>query len=256
MSGSWTPSGRFAWLGVALTVGFLFAWPPHAEAAAVYYSVGTSVADLKTAGTLITIAAGVATFDRAQPNNVGVGDEILYGAATAYISGRTSSTQYSVITRLGGAPGNVTNVAVTSIKRAFNLLATAESAPPTPATSGRANLVTGNFQLNWPCYNDGVMNNSVRIMGYTTDATRYIRVYTPTASNEVGVSQRHSGVFGTGFQINAPTNAHVIQATDNYVRIEGLVIQATVTNNALCAGIWSDPPRRATSASPTTSSRA
>ena len=242
MSGSWTPNGWFARLGVALTVGFLFAWPSHVEAAAVYYSVGTSVADLKTAGTQMTIAAGVATFDRAQPNIVGVGDQITYpGPTIAFISGRTNSTQYSVITRLGVAPANVgAPVAVTSILRAFNSLSVAEANSTNGTHLGTADLVTGNFQLNWPCYNDGVMTNNVRILGYTTDATRYIRVYTPTSSNEVGVSQRHSGVFGTGFQIGA-TNAQVIQATDNYVRIEGLVIQATVTNNTFYAGIWSDP---------------
>ena len=121
---------------------------------------------------------------------------------------------------------------VTSIKRAFNLLSDAENLSTNGTHLGTANLVGGNYQLNWPCYNDGVMNNNVRVLGYSTDATRYIRVYTPTSSNEVGVSQRHSGVFGTGFQLNAPANANGIQATDNYVRIEGLVIQTTVTNNS------------------------
>ena len=89
-------SRRVARLGVVLAAGLLSAWPSRAEAVAVYYSVGTSTANLMTAGTRITIAAGVATFDRAQPANVGVGDEILYGP-TAYISGRISSTRYSVI---------------------------------------------------------------------------------------------------------------------------------------------------------------
>ena len=243
MSGSWTPYGRFARLGAAFAVGFLFAWPSHVEAAAVYYSVGTSVADLKTPGTLITIAAGVATFDRAQPNNVGVGDQITYpGPTIAYISGRTSSTQYSVITALGAAPANVgAPVAVTSILRAFNSLSLAEANSTNAAHLNNASLVAVNVQLNWPCYNDGVMTNNVRIQGYTTDATRYIRVYTPTSSNEVGVSQRHSGVFGTGFQLNA-TNQAVVRIDDAYVRIEGLAIQATVTGNTTgWGGIISQP---------------
>ena len=231
---------RIAGLGVALTLGLLFAWPSRAEAVAVYYSVGTSVADLKTPGTLITIAAGVATFDRAQPNNVGVGDEILYGAATAYISGRTSSTQYSVITRVGAAPGNVTGVAVTSIKRAFNLLSTAEANSSNASHLNTANLVGGSFQLNWPCYNDGVMVNQVQITGYTTGPANYIRLYTPTSSAEVGVSQRHQGVLGTGFQISQ-TNQDIIQIYDAYVRVEGLAIQATVTTTGWRGGIQSYP---------------
>ena len=233
-------SGRFALLGAALTLGLLFAWPSRAEAVAVYYSIGTSAANLMTAGTNITIAAGVATFDRAQPNNVGVGDEILYGAATAYISGRASSTQYSVITRVGVAPGNVTNVAVTSIKRAFNLLSTAEANSSNASHLNTTNLVGGNFQLNWPCYDDGVMNDIVAISGYSTGPTNYIRAYTPTSSAEVGVSQRHRGVFGTGFQINR-TNGDTIQIFDAYVRIEGLTIQATVTTTNWYGGIQSFP---------------
>ena len=231
---------RIAGLGVAVALGLLFAWPSRAEAVAVYYSIGTSVADLKTPGTLITIAAGVATFDRAQPNNVGVGDEILYGAATAYISGRTSSTQYSVITRVGAAPGNVTGVAVTSIKRAFNLLSTAEANSSNASHLNNANLVGGGFQLNWPCYNDGVMVNQVQITGYTTGPANYIRLYTPTSSAEVGVSQRHQGVIGTGFQISQ-TNQDIIQIYDAYVRVEGLAIQATVTTTGWRGGIQSYP---------------
>ena len=71
---------------------------------AVYYSVGTNAADLKIA-TNVTIAAGTATFTVAQPDNVGVGDQLTYnGATVAYISGRTSSTVYTLTTATGAAP--------------------------------------------------------------------------------------------------------------------------------------------------------
>ena len=98
-----------------------------------------------------------------------------------------------------------------------------------------ANLVGANIQLNWPCYNDGVLTDSLRINGYTTGPANYIRVYTPTSSNEVGVSQRHRGGFGTGFQLNGTANAVAIQIDDEYVRVEGLVVQHTVTNNS---AVW------------------
>ena len=102
----------------------------------------------------------------------------------------------------------------------------------------------GNYQLNWPCYNDGpiVMGASAEVVitGYTTGPANYIRVYTPVTSNEVGVSQRHRGVFGTGFRLEG-TNADTIQIEDDYVRIEGLTIQATVTAPGSWGGIWSVP---------------
>ncbi|KKQ39021.1 MAG: hypothetical protein US57_C0023G0007, partial [Candidatus Moranbacteria bacterium GW2011_GWC2_37_73] len=45
-------------------------------ATAIYYSVGQSVADLKTATPTVTIASGVATFSAAQTGNIGVGDRV------------------------------------------------------------------------------------------------------------------------------------------------------------------------------------
>ena len=85
------------------------------------------------------------------------------------------------------------------------------------------------------------MTDSLRISGYTTGATNYIRVYTPTSSNEVGASQRHLGVFGTGFQLNGNTNTPAIQIDDAYARVEGLVVQHTVTDNSAAWAVWADP---------------
>ena len=44
----------------------------------VYYSVGTSVADLKTGSPNISMTAGTATLTVAQTGNIGLGDEIDY----------------------------------------------------------------------------------------------------------------------------------------------------------------------------------
>ena len=242
-SGTWiqTEYNNLTNQGIGVGKFILAAAPEAIPLLSVYYSVGTSVADLKAGAPTITISAGTATFTIAQPNNVGVGDEITYNGATrAYISGRTSATQYSVTTATGTIPPDVSGLTVNQIKRAFNSLSAAEAGSSNATHLNTSNLVPGIIRLNWPCYNDGVLSDSVRVQGYTTDATSYIRIYTPTASNEVGVSQRHSGVFGTGFQLNAPANAHGIQVTDNNVRVEGLVIQTTVTNNSLWVGIWAD----------------
>ena len=75
-------------------------------------------------------------------------------------------------------------------------------------------LVAGNYQLNWPAmpmplpWSSIVADGLFDITGYTTDATHYIRVYTPMSSSEVGVSQRHRGVFGTGFQVERLEHRH------------------------------------------------
>jgi hypothetical protein len=214
----------------------------------VYYSVGTSRSvptDLKSGAPTITITGGVATFSVPQPANVGVGDEIVYGGVTSYISGRISSTQYTVTTRLGASAANVGATLVTRIYRAFASLATAVTNSSDASHLGTSDLVNGGIQLNLACYADGVMTMAdaaeVDITGYTTGPVTYIRIYTPLSTREVGVSQRHTGVFGTGFQLNG-SNADIIQIDDNYVRIEGLTILATVTNNLNSwGGIWSVP---------------
>ena len=223
--------------------------PDAAAATRVFYSVGTSRSiptDLKAGAPTVTITGGLATFTVAQPNNVGVGDEISYGGGTlAYISGRLSATQFTVTTRLGAAPGNVAGSTVNRIYRAFASLSAAVANSSNGTHLGTTNLTgAGNYQLNWPCYNDGPMvlgaGAEVVILGYTTGPANYIRVYTPVTSNEVGVSQRHRGVFGTGFRLEG-TNADTIQIEDDYVRIEGLTIQATVTTTGSWGAIWSIP---------------
>jgi hypothetical protein len=212
----------------------------------VFYSVGTSRAtltDLKVGSPTVTIAGGVATFSIPQATNVGVGDEISYGAGPTlvYISGRLSSTQYTVTDRLGAPAADVTAQTVNRIYRAFASLSAAEANSTDGTHLGTANLVGGDIQLNWPCYNDGALNDWVLVDGYTTGPTQYIRIHTPTSASEVGISQRHRGFFGTGFQINV-TNNNAIHSTAAYLRVEGLVIEATVTNNfSSPGGIMSGP---------------
>ncbi len=250
MSGNRTSRGRRWWSAFLLASVATLAIAPGAFAATrVFYSVGTSRSvptDLKSGAPTVTITAGLATFTIAQPNNVGVGDEIMYGGATlAYISGRLSSTRYTVTNRLGVAPADVVGATVNRIYRAFASLSAAVAGSSNGTHLGTLVLTgAGDYQLNWPCYNDGPMvmgaSAEVVITGYTTGPANYIRVYTPVASNEVGVSQRHRGVFGTGFRLEG-TNADTIQIEDDYVRVEGLTIQATVTTSGSWGGIWSVP---------------
>ena len=74
-------------------------------ALAVAYSVGTSTANLRSSPALtVNVVNGTATFSEPQANNVGVGDEVVYGANTAYIASRTSSTVYTLRTAKGLNP--------------------------------------------------------------------------------------------------------------------------------------------------------
>jgi hypothetical protein len=209
----------------------------------VYYSVGTSRSvptDLKSGSPTITITSGIATFSSPQPNNVGVGDEIVYGGVTSYISGRLSSTQYTVTTRLGVPAADVGATSVTRIYRAFASLSAAQANSANGTHLGTSDLVTANIQLNWPCYNDGPLTDIVGITGHATGPANYIRVYAPVSASEVGVSQRHSGTFSTGFQLRS-TNGDTIQNYDAYFRVEGLTIQATVNATGWYGGIQSFP---------------
>lgn len=200
---------------------------------AVYYSVGTSAADLKTGSPTVTISSGTATFSVAQPDNVGVGDEVTYNGSTqAYISGRTSATTYSVITATGGTPPNVAGQTVDSITRAFGSLTAAEANSSDASHLNTSDLVAGNIQLNWTCYNDGPLNDSgIVIDGWTTGPSNYIRVFAPADAGEVGASQRHTGTAGSGFRVvpslSPPATFSVIEVFEDYVRLEGIEIDGT-----------------------------
>ena len=217
-----------------------YMWAAFANSAApVYYSVGTSVADLKAGAPTITITSGAATLSIAQPANVGVGDEITYNGATrAYVSGRISPTQYTVTTATGAVPPDVTGVVVNQIKRAFGSLTAAEANSSNGTHLTTADLVSAQVQLNWACYNDAPMDDQVTISGYATSATDYIRVFTPVSPNQVGTSQRHTGKARTGFRLRPTggTDRDSIIVNDAFVTIDGLEFDGSLSTAPNGAG--------------------
>ena len=95
---------------------------------AVFYSVGANAGPLEDGPAKISITNGLATLDVAQTtNDIGVGDVIDYDTDNkkAYVWDVVSPTQLQVQTAIGVLPGNVTNVDVNSIKRAFNSISAA-----------------------------------------------------------------------------------------------------------------------------------
>jgi hypothetical protein len=96
-------------------------------------------------------------------------------------------------------------------------------------------LVADEYQLNWPCYKDAPLKETddIEIDGYTTGADNYIRIYTPVDSSEVGTSQRHTGIAGTGFVLQSDysgTYAWLLHIFDDYVRVEGLEIDGSLVS--------------------------
>jgi len=87
------------------------------------------------------------------------------------------------------------------------------------------NLVALGYILRVPCYADGLDTSMVTIDGWTTGASNYINIYTPTATSEVGGTQRHSGKWGDGYQKD-----DYLIISDEYVRIDGLSIKQVEGN--------------------------
>jgi hypothetical protein len=191
----------------------------------------------------ITISNGattsVATFDVAQTAaNLGVGDKISYGNAgattTVYISAKQSPTVWNVITKTGTQPNATTTAAVLKISHAFSSLSAAVGgATPGASTASylnTANLKTGNYVLNIPCYYDsGPDSTAVDINGWTTGASNYIKIYAPNNTlSEVNQSQRHSGKWNNSkyyLQANAYSSFKI---EVGYVKIVGLQIDASL----------------------------
>ncbi|MHC4498061.1 MAG: LamG-like jellyroll fold domain-containing protein [Planctomycetota bacterium] len=210
----------------------------------IYYSVGTSAADLKSGSPTMTIANGTATFSEGQPDNIGVGDVITYDTSdTVYISGRTSSTVYSVQTVTGNTPADVIDATVNSIKRSFNSLTNAITNSSGASYLNTSDLVSGNYQLNWPCYKDAVMDDLpvINASDYITGADNYIRIYTPVDTSEVGTSQRHDGTAGTGFVLQYtpdPNELKLFEIHEEYVRIEGIELDGSQTQPSGVYGFY------------------
>jgi parallel beta-helix repeat protein len=161
----------------------------------VFYSVGQNTSNHMTGTPTVTIASGVGTFSAAQTaTNMGVGDKITYNTnVVAYISEKISDVKWKLITATGGTPADITGSTVVSIAHAYASLSLAEAGIPTPL--GTSDLVTGNYQVNIPCYYDtGADVTPVDVSGWTTGANNYIKIYTPNSTvSEVNQSQRHSG---------------------------------------------------------------
>ncbi|MFA6048103.1 MAG: hypothetical protein WCV59_00120 [Parcubacteria group bacterium] len=219
---------------ILIFTGILFAHSASATSN-VFYSVGQNTDDHKTGSPTISVSGFTATLSVGQTAaNMGVGDVITYSGGSCFLSGKTSQTVWSCTNATGGtAPQVAAGTSVTSITHAFASLKAAigiGGSAPDASHLNTANLTTADVVLNIPCYYDsGGDTGEVTINGYTTDATRYIKVYTPTdVVTEANTNQRHDGVWSdTKYNISAPVypQGDAIAIQDQYVRIIGLQLK-------------------------------
>ena len=113
-----------------------------------------------------------------------------------------------------------------SIKRAFNTLKLAESDSPDVNHLTTTDLVAANAKLTWVVYNDSpfIVAGSTTISGYNTDAGHFITVTVADASQIAsGVSQRHTGVVGTGALMDGSSAEHFgLVVQNDFTRVDGL----------------------------------
>ncbi len=230
-----------------------------AAAGTLYRSVGTNGTDLNTSARTVEVSGTTATFSGSMPANVGVGDVLQYQVAAtwyvAVISGRTSNTVYTVKSASGATPQAAVAGTAVNVYRAYTSLNKWESQNENDSLNDlvedfdtSTDLVTANTIMQVAAYADGVETDggALSIDGWTTGPTNYIRIYTPVSSSEVGISQRHTGVAGTGY-VRRPTTAttatcySLLDIRESHVRVEGLELDGSgVTTGRSLRGIHTD----------------
>lgn len=202
----------------------------------------TSAIATNASGTL-TISGSTGTFSAALPDTIGVGDVITYSSdtKTAFITGRTSSTVYTVKNASGGTPVSASADATWKIYRAYTTLSNAEAGTENTGIAvairdfdpNVRDLTANNEIFNLACYrssNDEA--GPITISGSVTDSTRYIRWYAPYSTSEVGTNQRHNGTETQPyFRINSLVSltsggTDVVQC----LRFEGLIWRMEAIN--------------------------
>ncbi len=212
------------------------------SATPIYRSVGPGTTMPLASGTgQLTVSSSLAAFTTPLPTKVGVGDVIEYDSngdgvrdALAFIHARdpaAGGARFTVRSASGAAatPTSVPTLrwavfrAYTSLDgatRGLENTGIAQAWRDFDTSSEGRDLVAADEEWNIACYADGedvtaaALCNSdnpaglegcgmIGNHGWRTDATHAVRIYTPVSQAEVGVSQRHTGVWGTGYRISA-----------------------------------------------------
>lgn len=150
----------------------------------VYFGICPNVpADFKTGSPTITISSGVATFSTAQTDDLmGIGAVIDYDTDNkkTYVSGKISTSVWTVINGDGTVPSDVSGLTVNNITHPFTSFSNAVSNAPT--MMGGDDLVSLDLQLHilGYCRQDSYdADVSIGTIDYNADSTHRVKFYTP-----------------------------------------------------------------------------
>lgn len=217
----------------------------------IYRSVGpANTLSLAAGGSnALSVAGSIATFGTALATKIGVGDAIQYDTDAnavedkiVFIQGRISSTKFLVKTAAGAVPTAVATTQSWKIFRSYTSLSDAMGGLENTGIllalrdfdTGTWKGITATAQTRYfTCYSDAADTIATTVSGFTTSANNWVTIYTPYKTTEVGVSQRHSGIWtASGYVLsNAVANSDTLAIDNAYVQITGLQVKSTANSS-------------------------
>ena len=217
----------------------------------VFRSVGfnSTIPITTSGGSELSVSEKRAEFSNDLPDNVGVGDVIQYDAngdnlidSIAIIQRRISSRVFVLHQPNYSMPNSVESDVDWSICRMSTSLGDAEdlienttcldsslATKDIDTDVGGRDIATANEQWNIAFYADAAHTSTIRNDdGWATSSNNYLRFFTPKETYEVGISQRHSGVWDSS-KANIDFNDYYGAFFDLghlYYRIEGFQINS------------------------------
>jgi len=218
----------------------------------IYRSVGPSMSTplASGGGNPLRIRGETATFAVALPVQVGVGDVIQYDAnddgvvdSLAFIHGRTSSTVFTVRDTEGGypRPTQQDDGDWLLMRSYISLAAALAMTENTSIAAGlrdfescgpSCDLVSRHRSFHIAAYADAVDLARVFVTSWRADARNWLTIFTPTRPDQVGVSQRHDGTWGTGYRRTQGIDIQV-----PFVRLDGLSLRVDELDRVYLIGL-------------------
>jgi hypothetical protein len=216
---------------------------------------GSTTAKATGAANAMTISGSIITLTTGLAANIGLGDAIQYSSANnatmdniAFIHGRLSATQYLIKKASGATPTAVTANTTWSLFRAYTSLLNARNGTENTGIAaavqnfdswaGGANLTALSATWYIECYADATDTSAyINIAGWTTSANNKLYITTPWETRHVGTRQRHQGTWSSTYFTATVIDNNVIEVDNNYVVIEGLQLQSTLSAGSFMAPI-------------------
>ncbi len=212
----------------------------------IFRSIGVgNTSNLAPSGGDLVISGATATFSGTVPSKVGIGDVIEYGTDLAFIHGRVDSNIFQVRSEVGNNP-TAANTSSWAIYRAYNKLLDAKAGAPRNISivntfddwSGDKDITStigSDMVWNLACYGDGSSDGKdtthVDVGGWVTGPLNYLKIFTPRYLSEVGITQRHGGIWNSNKYIIEITDdgtveySSALRIMEDYVRIDGLQVR-------------------------------